>query len=342
MKTVCNDNSKVYYTGIYWNDLPQVLKYMSKNFTGDENKWWTTDFKERFAQKPFKHGLFINCGNGWAEREFIDRQIVDQVTAFDYSDSLLKIAQELKGKRSINYFQADVNKVNFKSNKFDLIVNIAALHHVQYIERLSKILATALKKDGILVGYDYIGPARNQYSLLQWLLIHKINHSLPVFLRQEPLLYPHLPTMLVNDPTEAIHSNLIIKSLSHYFSFIEKHDTGGGIAYPILTHNPKLNKIPYHKLEKYLDKILEFDSKYTNTKLIPPLFSYFIAKPNKNFLRNKKNISKYIIKEQRREAIAFYIGGVYSLTDYLKICKFNVTKKVFSIHGSLIKLLRQI
>ena len=82
MKSVINHNSDIYYKGKYWNDFPKVLEYISKNFTGDKNKLWVEDFKERFAQKPFKHGLFLNCGNGWVEREFIDRCIVDKASAF--------------------------------------------------------------------------------------------------------------------------------------------------------------------------------------------------------------------------------------------------------------------
>ena len=31
--------------GLYWNDVPEVYKYMCKNFTGDENIWWVEDFK---------------------------------------------------------------------------------------------------------------------------------------------------------------------------------------------------------------------------------------------------------------------------------------------------------
>ena len=133
MSTVVNKNSKIYYSGKYWNDFPKVLEYMSQNFTGDKNKYWMDEFKERFAKKPLKNGLFLNCGNGWVEREFIDRKIVLKATAFDYSEELLKGAEEGRKNRQIKYLKADVNKVVFKENQFDLIVNVAALHHVQYI-----------------------------------------------------------------------------------------------------------------------------------------------------------------------------------------------------------------
>src|SRR5688572_21391767 len=98
-KTVVNKDSTIYYKEKYWNDYPQVLEYINTQATGDPKKWIITDFKERFAKKKmFKHALFLNCGNGWVERDFIQNKIVKKATAFDYSEDLLKQAKELKGK----------------------------------------------------------------------------------------------------------------------------------------------------------------------------------------------------------------------------------------------------
>lgn len=326
MPTVVNDNSQIYYSGKYWNDFPKVLEYMSENFTGNKDKTWVEDFRERFAQKPFQYGLFLNCGNGWVEREFIDKKIVKKAAAFDYSQDLLKAAEEQKGKRNIHYFKADVNNIDLANDQFDLIINVAALHHVQYINKLCLLLAKALKKDGVLVNFDYIGPSRNQYSLKHWLYIKMVNHALPDFIKKEPLDYPHLPTMLYTDPTEAIHSDLIIPSLGRYFDIIERHDCGGGIAYMILTHNSKLNKVKAEKLNANISKILAADKKYTLAKKVPPMFSYFIAKPNKKLLRNKKGIKHFQQIEDEREKRAEFLSGVYTQYDYLKLIKAVDTK----------------
>lgn len=341
MGTVVNKNSKIYYSGKYWNDFQRVIEYISENFTGDKNKLWVEDFKERFAQKPFKHGLFLNCGNGWVEREFIDKHIVNKATAFDYSEELLKVASKKKDKRNIFYLKADVNKIDFKENEFDLIVNVAALHHVQYINKLSYRMAKTLKKDGILVNFDYIGPQRNQYPLKQWYYVHKINNSLPNSIKKDPLNYPHLPTMLHHDPTEAIHSDLILESLSHYFDIVERHDTGGGIAYMILTHNPKLDKIPKKILNKYINKILAADKKYTTNKKVPPMFSYFIARPNKKNLLDKKKVAYFQEIEDARERKAEQLTGVYTTHDILKLAYHFLKVFIVRNNRTRITLLKQ-
>ncbi len=331
LQTAVNDNSQVYYQGQYWNDFQLVLEYMCENFTGDKNKWWVQDFKERFCQKPFEHGLVLNCGNGWVEREFVDLGLVKRITAFDYSMKLLRVAEKEKAGRPISYFLTDVNRIDFSDNQFDLIVNVASLHHVQYINRLCRIMCSTIKEDGILVNYDYIGPHRNQYSFQQWYYINRVNRSLPDFVRKSPFVKPHLPTMIMEDPTEAIHSELIIESISRYFEIVERHDTGGGIAYEILTHNPKLKNIPPEKLDIHIARILAQDKEYTNLNRVPPLFSYFLARPKKTVLSDKTKLAYYQKAEDLREQKASKLYGAYSTGQYFVMIVYSLWSRL--IHG---------
>jgi ubiquinone/menaquinone biosynthesis C-methylase UbiE len=315
-QTAVPNSSQVYYHGQYWNDFRLVLEYMCENFTGDKNKWWVQDFNERFCQKPFEHGLVLNCGNGWVERQFVDLGMVKRITAFDYSMDLLRVAEREKGERPISYFQTDVNKIDFRDNQFDLIINVASLHHVQYINRFCRIMSAALTENGILVNFDYIGPHRNQYSLKQLYYINRVNNSLPDSIKKTPFVKPHLPTMILADPTEAIHSELIIESVSRYFEIFERHDTGGGIAYELLTHNPKLNNISSNELDIYITRILAFDKKYTQQNCVPPLFSYFLARPKKSVLLDEVKLNDYQNIENLREEKARKRHGVYSDNQY--------------------------
>jgi len=319
MNTLVSQETTVYYGGQYWNSFARTIEYMSENFTGDKNKWWLQDFKERFCEIPFEHGLIFNCGNGWVERALIDQCIVKRVTSFDYSSNLLSEAKKEKGDRDIHYFQADVNQVDFQDDKFDLVVNVAALHHVQFINRFCLILCRVLKESGIFLNFDYIGPHRNQYSFLHWYYLKKVNRSLPKHIRKEPFLRPHLPTMIHLDATEAIHSELIIETMERYFDIFERHDTAGGIAYEILTHNGKLNSIPDNERDVYIEKILQLDKAYTESKKVPPLFSYFLAKPKKILLDSDRKITKFQVEEDKREEKAKSRKWVYSNWDYARM-----------------------
>jgi len=330
MSTAKPASAKVYYQGHYWNDLPEVQEYLCQNFTDNKEVWWTQDIKDRFApgKKQFKKGLFLCDGNGWVSREFIDKKIVSEAVAFDWSTDLLKEAEAKKGKRNICYFQADVNTINFENDEFDLIVNNAALHHVQYLNRLLYILSKALQPDGIFISSDYIGPQRNQYTRSHWDKIVRFNSTLPEVIRHENLHYPHLPTMLYTDSTEAIHADLIIKTMMRYFDLFEQHDTNGGLAYHLLTHNAKAFAIPAVVRKPLVKMILEADRKLTKEKKVPVLFSYFIARPKKKPLAEEL-VDKYQAEEDSREKMAGYFFGTYFFQDFLKIVRHRGIKAFF-------------
>ena len=224
--------------------------------------------------------------------------------------------------------------MDFPKDKFDLVVNYAALHHTQYVNRMCRILAHTIKPNGIFVNFEYIGPHRNQYPLGEWILANLVNTNLPEFIRQD-LRYPSLPTMLYMDPSEAIHSELIMKSVKRYFRIIEKNDTGGGIAYLLLTHNSRTSKLPVKKIRPYIDRILYYDSLFSRLRLVPQLFTYFVARSNKEALKNRSLNLRYQKEEKARERFADKRRGVYSFIDYLKLiynCK--------TLRGRLSLLLR--
>jgi len=319
MQTCTPPDSTVYYNSTYWNDLPPVIEHISEICTGDRSKWWVPGFKERYCERgPFEHGLFLACGNGWVEREFVDWDIVRRATAFDYSTELLGFAERERGSREIDYFQADANTIDFEPDSFDLIVNVGALHHVQYLDRLCRILCKALKPGGVLVGYDYVGPSRNQYSRRHWRLIRRTNDTLPSFLRKDTLTYPHLPTMVATDPTEAIHAELELAVLGRYFSTVEHHDLGGGLAYEVLSHNGKLASVPAPELTPTLEKLLELDRAVTASGTIPTLFSYYVLRAEKQAL-GAAELDRFRRQENRREAMSSRFLGAYSVGDFLQL-----------------------
>lgn len=314
-----NIDSSVYYKDHYWNDYSRVVEYMSENFSGDKTIYWMQHFREKYCHPKPKLALSFNCGNGWVERSIIDNGIAEKIIAFDISRDLLQVAKKEKNDRSIEYFQADVNQIDFAADQFDLIINVAALHHTQFIDRFVRILCKTLKPGGLFVNFDYIGPHRNQYPVSQWNLIRKINQSLPENARRSPLIYSHLPTMLSVDPTEAIHSELIIETVQQYFDLLERRDTGGGIAYEILTHNENLPKLEKKVQDEVLDYVLRMDRELTIEKKVPPMFSYFVGRPQKSILKDSDTLIKLTERENRREKLAEKWFGSYYLSDTLKM-----------------------
>lgn len=306
METTKPTNFEVYYKDSYWNNFPLVKSYINTRITGSPDKDWI-DFC--ITNKYLGRALILNCGNGWVERELIDRGMVSSCLAIDISPNLIAQAIQERGSRDIGYLCQDINVYDFPKNDFDLVINFAALHHTAYLERTLLGCRDALKENGKLITYDYTGPHRNQYSWLNLQKINQVNDLLPENAQQN-LIYPHLPTMLISDPTEAIHSELILETIDHYFTNIVERPIGGSIAYPILTQNSQLPLISAVELESAIKKVLHHDLNETQ-ELHESFFAFLVSTPR---LQNSSQLitqNRRLEEEVQREDSARIKNGEY-------------------------------
>jgi SAM-dependent methyltransferase len=306
METTRPINSGVYYKDSYWNDFPLVKSYINTRITGSPDKDWI-DFC--ITNGYLGRALILNCGNGWVERELIDRGMVSSCLAIDISPTLVAQAIQERGSRDVEYLCQDINNYDFPKYEFDLVINFAALHHTAYLERTLLGCRDALKENGMLITYDYIGPHRNQYSWSTWQKINQVNDSLPENAQQN-LIYPHLPTMLITDPTEAIHSELIIETIDHYFTNIIERSVGGSIAYPILTQNSKLSNISEIELESVIQKVLQYDLN-ESLELKESFFAFLVSIPRSQNSSHLISQNLRLEEEIHREDSARINNGEY-------------------------------
>ena len=268
-----------HYSDKYWNDLLPIQKYKNNLATGNENTSWLEDLPSRFKNSiPFKKVLIVGCGNGWLERELFDMNIGLEFDAFDISDEYLKESNQKKGNRNITYFKDDINNLqNLKTNKYDAIFNFAILHHATEIDSALKNLSQCLKSGGLMFNEEYVGPARNQYSDEQLQLMVEVNSDLPEVFRTKHLLRPPLANFRV-EPSEAIHSDLVVSTFKKYFDIVYERNMNGGIAYQILWNNVEhFMNYDDPKSKKWLNYLLERDIYYSNQKRVPVMFWYGVG-----------------------------------------------------------------
>jgi SAM-dependent methyltransferase len=305
-----NDNHEVYYQGSYWNNLDCTQRMINGRISGDDGIGWWQHFAKR-SNRSFNRGLFLNCGNGWVEREMVEAGFVKEAVGIDYSTSLLDEARSAAGSLPIRYEQVNINVDELPGDEFDLVVNMAAAHHITMIDRVFRDLCTILPEDGWFISFDYVGPHRDQYLPEAWDTLWKLNMQLPEEVRQT-LSYPYLPLMLVFDPTEGVHSELILPVLHRYFNVDEFAPLGGAIAYPILTFNSKLFALPdAQEREKWGQFVLDQDAEYLASHPESTLFAYFTAQPNKSVLQKTTRLAMWQQEEEEREARAASNGGEY-------------------------------
>ena len=239
--------------------------------------------------------------------------VVGEAVGIDYSESLLEHARQQAGEYDLplTYHQMNVNSAAFPSEEFDLVVNYAAGHHVAMIDRVFREICRLLPDDGWFLSFDYVGPHRNQYSSAAWERAWSLNNELPSQLRQS-MSYPHVPTMLQFDPTEAVHSELIVETMHRYFHVERFVPLGGAIAYPILTHNERLFACE-DKAEQtaWVEEVLRVDEEFLNEHPESTLFAYVAATPNKDVLAQTGVLAEWEQEENDREERARATGGTY-------------------------------
>ena len=144
-------SADVYYKSGYWNDYPTVAAEINRRLTGDPGKTYLQDFVERTGNRRFARALFLNCGNGWVERQFLAEGVIDSAVGMDFSDELLAQASDAGAGLPVRYLKADINEAAFPDEHYDLIVNFAAGHHIAYIDRVFRRLCERLTEDGFFL-----------------------------------------------------------------------------------------------------------------------------------------------------------------------------------------------
>ena len=307
-----NPDSSVYYQDSYWNDLEEVAGWLNAKISGDAARSWSRHFADRHGRQ-FQRAFVLNCGNGWVERLLMEEGLIAEAVGIDYSEQFVEQSQAAASELDLplRYLRMDVNDGSFPAGEFDLVVNFAAAHHVARLDRVFRALCEMLPEDGVFVSYDYVGPHRNQYRDDAWEAAWAMNRDLPERFRQE-LHYPHLPTMLAGDPTEAIHSELVLEVFRRYFIVDEYVPLGGAIAYPLLTHNEGLFAAGASEDRSlWIERVLRADEAFTAAQPDATLFAYFSGRPNKAVLQRTEDLEVWARDEEARESAAAADGGEY-------------------------------
>jgi SAM-dependent methyltransferase len=299
-----------YYRGRYWNDLDRVVHTLNERATGNPDVSWSEHLRDHYG--PFRHALVLNCGNGWVERDLLAKGVVASAVGVDVSDELLNDARKAAATAGLplRYLRLDTNRADFPDEDFDLVVNHAAMHHVAYVDRVTRRICELLAPGGVYVSWDYIGPHRNQYSAVQWEHAWAANLGLAPELRQD-MRYPHLPTMLVDDPTEAVHSELIVPTIERYFRIEHHARVGGGIAYLLLTHNDAIHARSQDDIDGAVEAVMAADGALTDAHPETTLFAYIVARVDPSSLADHERLAEWTAEEDDRERRAATAGGVY-------------------------------
>jgi SAM-dependent methyltransferase len=300
-----------YYEGVYWNVFAEGMRQLNVRASGDPGRSFLDRFFDLVDGRVFDRALILNCGSGWFEHHLFEHGAVRSTLGVDWSEDLLTEAKREAEQRGIaaEYLSADINEFEPPAD-IDLVVNYAAGHHIRYLDRVLRRCCRALGDDGVFLTWDYVGPHRNQYPWIMWDAAWQANAELPPEY-QSPMIYPHLPTMLSVDPTEAIHAELYETTFARYFEPIEQRAIGGGVAYLVLAENQALFDAPREVQDPLVARIFERDAAFTAAHPDHNLFTFSVARPRPATLKDGPSLRRWTEIEDEREAAADANQGLY-------------------------------
>jgi SAM-dependent methyltransferase len=301
--------SATYYAGRYWNDLESVRRHLYIRATGQPGVTWF-EWLGRDGRR-FDRVLMLNCGNGWVERAMHAAGVVSSVVGVDIDDGFILTARAEAAAAGLDaeYVLVDVDRDDLPAGPFDLVVNHAAAHHIAFLDRAMRQIHDRLSPDGLFVSWDYVGPHRNQYSRTQWEAATAVNSELPDEVRQD-LVYPDIELMIATDPSEAVHSELVLPLIDRYFDVEWIRRLGGGIAYPILTHNDRLHDAAPAVREPWVEHVMQADQRFVEQSPEHNLFAFVVAR-KRSHLPPEQALIDWEYEERVREEQALANGREY-------------------------------
>jgi SAM-dependent methyltransferase len=309
-----------YYTDpVYWTSFLQTQIMQNELISGEPYRNWILHFDDRYG--PCKAALFPTCGNGWVERWFFEAGVIESVVGIDIGAAALAVATEEARKIGMPavYSCTDINDFRGTDEPVDVVVNNGSMHHVAYIDRVTRNLRRSLRPGGYYVLADYVGPHRNQYSWEVWKRMLEFTATLPEKYRRR-IQYPHLRTMLAEDATEAVHSELQFEVLQRYFDVVERVDLGGGIAYPFMfQHHALFADRDTEEGIAVVNATLEADRRALAEMPQSNLFSFCVATPRDPALDDPAQLAAWTAEEDAREERARQNGGRYHDVDALEL-----------------------
>jgi hypothetical protein len=151
-----------------------------------------------------------------------------------------------------------------------------------------------------------------------WEAAHRVNTMLPEQYRSS-MAYPHLPTMLVSDPSEAVHSELILDTMDRYFTHVHQRQLGGPIAYLVLTHNEALFTAPPDVRDPLVEMVIDADVAHIERYPEDNLFSFLLSRPRPASELDPVRLEMWTRAEREREEAASVHGGRYYLPSVVEL-----------------------
>ena len=279
-----------------WTGIPEIHLNHNARVTGDRNIYWVSWLRERYFPTGFAGDtLSLGCGEGHVDRILKNCGFTFRsFTGIDISPKAIEraraLAEEVALAPAIHYMVRDLNVEALPSGPFDFIYFFQSLHHIEQLETVLEQCAKALKRDGLLLVNEFVGPTRFQWTAQQRTMADALINLLPSDLRTDLLhrdgrlkteaVAPTLHNMMYgDDPSEAVRSGDIEAVLRQHFEVIEEKNWGGTLNYLVFENiaGNFSSENPYH--QSIIELLIHHENTLIDAGVIPSDFKVLLAKP---------------------------------------------------------------
>src|SRR5664280_465931 len=231
-----------------WLDSPFVFReFFQTRVSGDPDMNWLEGLMARMGIAKGGAWASLSCGAAGEEIKAGSLGLWSALAAFDASQASLDLGRRTAadaGLAGATFAPIDLDRFTLPGGAFDVVLMNMSLHHVREIRAALEAIRGALRPGGFLILNEFVGPRQFQFPDTQVEAVRALLTALPERLRMDLTTsrpkseYVRLPAAHweVEDPSEAIRSDLILPEVARLFEIVVRVDYGGTVLNPLLEH----------------------------------------------------------------------------------------------------------
>jgi tRNA (mo5U34)-methyltransferase len=234
--------------GVAWIEIPRVATSVNRRATGDPSIDWLTHSEQFMGALPKpRRALSLGCGTGIIERAVRERDVCQRIDGLDVAEGAIERASALaaeSGLTGLEYRVADLNRDELPPDAYDVVYAHAILHHIFALEHVLDQVRRTLRPGGLLVLYEYVGPAQMQFPREHLELADALLRAIPRAYRRhvrpgldgtkDSAPRVSIADMNATDPSEAIRASEILTLAASRFEIRHVRSIGGTLLMLIL------------------------------------------------------------------------------------------------------------
>jgi SAM-dependent methyltransferase len=259
-----------------WWQYDRIVRHVNEKVCGEAipglSHGLYRKIQNRFANRtPFERAVSVGCGEAIKEIAFVGMGLAASFDLYELSQYAIDQGTQLIKNAGLSgcmkYHLRDPFQIPELEASYDVVFWNNSLHHMFDVDSAIRWSKKALKKSGIFVMDEFVGPSYMQWSDRLLEINTKVREQLPTAYLRDPrnpdctlavkMERPNVDEFCAIDPSECVDSGRILQSLHQHFPNLEIIPTGGGVYH--LALNDVLHNIVQAQDQDLLNHLLAID-----------------------------------------------------------------------------------